>query len=71
MDYLFIKALKFNKKFADLIIFVKIQNFNNFSGFCSPEFDLSMKDLASFWLKCNEQHSNILKSQIKTLATFL
>ena len=71
LGYLFIKTLKFNKKFADVSIFEKIQNFDNFSGFCSPEFDLFMKDSAIFRLKRNEQHSNISKNQIRTLATFL
>ena len=54
-----------------LAIFEKIQNFDNFSGFWSIEFYLSMKDSAIFLLKCNKQHSSILKSQIKTLAMFL
>ena len=49
------KAPKFNKKFADVSISVKIQNFDN---------------LAIFRLKYNKQHSGIPKSQIKTLATF-
>ena len=40
------------------------------SGFCSPEFDLFVKDFATLRLKCNEQYSTIPKSQIKTLATF-
>ena len=54
--YLFIKTLKFNKNFADVSISEKIHNFDNFSGFCSPEFDLFINDLAIFRLKCNEQH---------------
>ena len=45
-------------------------SFGNSRGFCSPEFDSSMTDLAISRLKRNEQHSSILKSQIKTLATF-
>ena len=45
--------------------------FENFSDFCSPEFNLSMEDSAIILLKCNEQHSTISKSQIKTLETFL
>ena len=62
LGYLFIKALKLNKKFAD----EKIQNFDNFSGFCSPEFDLFVKDLDIFQLKCNEQRSSSPRSQIRT-----
>ena len=57
------------KFFADVSIFEKIQNFDYFSGFCSPEFDLFMKDWVIYGLKYNEQHSSIPKSQIKTLAT--
>ena len=64
------KALKFNKKFADVSISEKIPNFDDFSGFCSPEFDSFLRDLATFRLKCNEQHSNIPKSQIKVPAKF-
>ena len=67
----FIKTLKFDKTFCYVSIFEKIQNFDNFSDFCSPEFDLFIKDSAIFLLKSNEQHSNIPKCQIKTLATFL
>ena len=48
-----------------------IQNFDYFSGICSPEFDLFMNDSAIFRLKCNEQHSSIPESKIKTLAMFL
>ena len=57
------KALKFNNKFADVSISEKIQKFYDFSGFCSPEFDSFLKDLAIFQLKCNEQHFSIPKSQ--------
>ena len=64
------KASKFNKKFADVSISEKIQNFDDFSGFCSPEFDSFLNDLAIFQLRCNEQHFSIPKSQIKILATF-
>ena len=56
--------------FADVSIFEKIQNFDNFSGFCSPEFDLFMKDLAIFdenvmnniqaFQKLNKNTSNVL-----------
>ena len=49
------KALKFSKKFADNNISEKIQNFDDFSGFCSPEFDSFLRELAIFRLKCNEQ----------------
>ena len=65
------KELKFNKKFADISISKKIQNFDDFSGFCSPEFDNFLRDLAIFQLKFNEQHSSIPKTQIKVLAKFL
>ena len=64
------KALKFDKNFADVSISEKIQNFNDFSGFCSPEFDSFLRDLAIFQLKYNEQHSSIPKSQMKVLAKF-
>ena len=64
------KALKFNKKFADVSISRKIQNFDDFSGFCSPVFDIFLRDLAIFRLKYNEQHSSIPKSQIKVPAKF-
>ena len=43
-------------------------NFDYFSGFCSAEFDLFVKDSAIFQLECTEQHSSIPESQIKTLA---
>ena len=66
--YVFMKALEINKTFSDISIFEKIQNFDDFSGFCSPEFDSFLSDLAIFRLKCNEQHSSIPKSQIKILA---
>ena len=62
-SYLLTKALKFNKNFADVSI-------SDFSGFCSPELDSFLKDLAIFRLKCNEQHSSIPKSQMKILAKF-
>ena len=64
------KALKCNKNFADVSISEKIQIFDDFSGFRSPEFDSFLKDLTIFRLKCNEQHSRIPKSQIKILLTF-
>ena len=65
LGYLFIKTLKFSKKLADVSIFEKIQNFDNFSGFCSSEFDLFMKDSAIFRLIYNEQHSGIPKVKLK------
>ena len=65
------KALKFSKNFADISISRKIQNFDDFSGFCSPAFDIFLRDLVIFRLKYNEQHSSIPKSQIKVLAKFL
>ena len=40
------KALKFLKKFADVSVSEKIQNFDDFSGFCSPEFDSLVRYLA-------------------------
>ena len=64
------KALKFNKTFDGVSIFEKIRNFDDFSGFCSPEFDSFVRDLAIFRLKCNEQHSSIPKSQKISLVTF-
>ena len=65
------KALKFNKKFfADVSICEQMQNFDGFSGFCSPVFDSFLRDLAIFRLRCNEQHSSLPKSQIKILAKF-
>ena len=59
------KALKFNKNFADVSISEKIQNFYDFSGFCSPVFDSFLRDLTIFRLKCNEQHSSLPKRQKK------
>ena len=64
--YLFMKT----KNFDDVSIFEKILNFDDFSGFCSPEFDSFVRDLAIFRLKCNEQHSSIPKVQKTSLATF-
>ena len=55
------KALKFSEK---------IQNFDDFSGFCSQEFDSFLRDLTNFQLKCKEQYSSIPKSQVKLLAKF-
>ena len=69
--YVFMKASKTNKKFADVSISEKIQNFDDPSGFCSPEFDSCLRDLAIFRLKCNQQQYSIPKSQIKILAKFL
>ena len=68
--YLFMKTLKFNKIFYDVSTFEKIRNFDYFSGFCSPEFDCLVRDLAIFRLKCDEQYSTIPKSNKKSLATF-
>ena len=64
-NILLVKQSKFNKNFADVSIYEKIQNFDDFIGFCSPEFDSFMRDLAILRLKCNEQYSSIPKSQIK------
>ena len=36
------------KNFDDVSIFEKIRNFDDFSGFCSPEFDSFVRDLAIF-----------------------
>ena len=47
----FYQNIKFNKNVADVSIFEKTQKFDNFSGFCSPEFELFMKDSAIFRLK--------------------
>ena len=58
------KALKFNKSFADISISEKIQKFDDFSGFCGPEFDSFLRSLAIFLLKCHEQHSSIPKSKV-------
>ena len=57
-------------KNVDVSISEKIQNFDDFSGFCSPEFDSFLRDLAIFRLKRNEQHSGNLKNQIKIPANF-
>ena len=64
------KALEINKNFPDVSISRKIQSFDDFSGFCSPVFDIFLRDLAIFRLKYNKQHSSIPKSQIKVLAKF-
>ena len=57
--------LNLTKNFADVSITEKIQNFDDFSGFCCPEFDSFLRDFAIFRSKCIEQHSSILRSQIK------
>ena len=62
--------LGLTKKFPNVSTSEKKQNFDNFNGFCSQEFDRFRTDLAIFLLKCNEQHSSIPKSQTKTLAAF-
>ena len=49
--YLFRKALRLDKKFAAASITEKIQNFDDFNGFCSPEFDCFLRDLAIFSIK--------------------
>ena len=56
--------------FDDVSISEKIQNFDDFSGLCSPEFDSFLRDSAIFRLKYNEQHSSIPKRQIKILTMF-
>ena len=61
--YLFMKTLNLTKKFDDVSTFEKIRNFDYFSGFCSPEFDCLVRDLAIFRLKCNKQYSSIAKSK--------
>ena len=43
--YLF---MNLTKKFDDVSILEKIRNFDDFSGFCSPEFDSFVRDLAIF-----------------------
>ena len=43
--YLF---MNLTKNFDDVSIFEKIRNFDDFSGFCSPEFDSFVRDLAIF-----------------------
>ena len=55
------KALKFNKNFDDVSTFKKIRNFDYFSGFCSPEFDCLVRDLAIFRLKC-KNYFDVIKS---------
>ena len=44
--YLSIEIL--TKNFDDVSTFEKIRNFDYFSGFCSPEFDCLVRDLAIF-----------------------
>ena len=46
--HVFMETLKFSKFFGDAIIAQEIQNSNNFSGFCSPEVDNFMTQLAIF-----------------------
>ena len=48
VSHLSIKALKFSKFFADVSIAQETNNYNSFSGFCSPEFDNFMTQLAIF-----------------------
>ena len=43
--YLF---MNLTKNFDDVSIFEKIRNFDDFSGFCSPEFDSFVRDLTIF-----------------------
>ena len=43
--YLF---MNLTKNFDDVSIFEKIRNFDDFSGFWSPEFDSFVRDLAIF-----------------------
>ena len=62
--------MNLTKNCDDVGIFEKIRNFDDFSGFCSQEFDSFERDLAIFLLKCNEQHSSIPKSQKTSQATF-
>ena len=53
---IFMKVMKFSKKFADVSMSEKVENFDDFSGFCSSEFDSFFRDLAIFQLECDEQH---------------
>ena len=69
--YLFMKTLKFNKKIDDVSTFEKIRNVDYFSGFCSPEFNCLVRDLAIFRLKCNEQYSSIPKNKKITSNVFV
>ena len=46
--YFWLSFYEFNKKFDDVSIFEKIRNFDDFSGFCSPEFDSFVRDLTIF-----------------------
>ena len=62
--------MNLTKNFDDISIFEKIRNSDDFSGFCSPEFDSFVRDFAIFRLKCNEQHFSIPESQKTSLATF-
>ena len=59
--YLLSNHCNSTESFADVSISGKMQKFDNFSGFCSPEFDLFIKNLAIFRSKGNEQYSSIPK----------
>ena len=56
------KHWNLTKNFDNDSTFKNIQNSDYFRGFCSPEFDCLVRDLAIFRLKCNEQYSSIPKS---------
>ena len=54
------KSFKLKKYFAGVNISEKTENFDDFSGLCSPEFGYFLRDLAIFQLKCM---NNILAVQ--------
>ena len=45
-SWVLIMTRPLTKIIADVSISEKIQNFDDFSGFCSPEFDSFLRDLA-------------------------
>ena len=56
----YIEKLESNEIFAGVSIPEKIQNFDNFSDFCSPKFYSFMTNLAISRLKCNRPILNCI-----------
>ena len=68
--YFWRNHLNLLKYFAGVSISEKTENFYDFGGFCSPEFDRFLRDLAIFQFNVMEQHSSIQKRQIEIPAKF-
>ena len=70
LGYLFMKALKFNKKLMTSAFLKRSEVLTILVAFAAQNLIVSFRDLAIFRLKCNEQHSSIPKSQKPSLAKF-